>query len=133
MKALLACTLLLILFSSCKKTSESAKKPDPGPFYIRYKINDSLENHTTTSDYIFQGRGISSGAAGSEFFPETWMSPLKPGYSNVNMYYSMGFSFSYTPPCPTCPVDWVAGMHFSPSVSGNFVTLELIIWRNPLI
>jgi hypothetical protein len=98
--------MLLIVFISCKKNA--SEKPNPGPFYARFKINDSAVSYTNNADYYFeQGRGTSTDAgANSTFFPTTFVSPVTPPYSNVNVYYSFGQVFSYTPPCPDCLPLW---------------------------
>jgi hypothetical protein len=96
--------LFLVICVSCKKNDAEKPKPSPGPFYARFKINDSAVSYTNNTDYYFeQGRGTSTDGAGhSEYFPTTFISPVARQYSNVNVYYSFGQVFSYTPTCPDC-------------------------------
>ncbi len=100
------CVLLLIVFISCKKNA--SEKPGPGPFYARFKINDSAVSYANNVDYYFeQGRGTSTDAsADNVFFPTTFVSPVAAHYSNVGPFYSFGQVFRYMPPCPNCLPDW---------------------------
>lgn len=106
MKNWLLYLFFLMLSFSCKKNA--SEKPSPEPFYAHFKINDSAVSYINNADYYFeQGRGTSMDGGGNfEYFPTTYISPVAPRYSNVNVYYSYGQVFSYTPPCSSCLPVW---------------------------
>ena len=102
MKTLLSFFLVLIALISCKKNTSD--KPDPGTFYVRFKLNDSTVSYTNNADYYFwEDMGLSSSGSGLQFFPITYISPVADLHSNIGVYYSFAQVYSYLPPpCATC-------------------------------